>query len=256
VLWLGSLGGDVRFAFTSRLGGFSAAPYASLNLSFNVGDDPAVVARNRRDVLERLGVQRASWLKAQHGAAVQVIEGAAAQVTEGAAVQVDSTDSPDEAAGYPVDGLLTAASDLALGALSADCALVVLADPAAGLVGALHCGRPGLVAGAVPAMVAAMHDNGARAIRAAVGPTVCGSCYEVPADMAAAVVAAVPAAFSRARGGGPGLDIRAGVIDQLRRGGVRVVRLVGGCTREDPTTFSYRRDTVTGRMGALIWRAT
>ncbi len=239
MLWLGGLGGGVRFAFTSRLGGFSTAPYDSLNLSFNVGDDPHVVERNRHDVLGRLGVARASWLQAQHGAAVQVVDGA-----------------PEHGAEYAGDGLVTTAADLALGGLSADCALVVLADPSTGVVGSLHCGRPGLVAGAVDAVVATMRENGARAIRAAVGPTVCGSCYEVPAEMAAAVVAVVPAAFSRARGGGPALDVRAGVIDQLRRAGVRVVRLVGGCTREDPTTFSYRRDQVTGRMGALIWRAT
>jgi YfiH family protein len=243
VLWLGSLGGDVRFAFTSRLGGFSAAPYDSLNLSLSVGDDPAAVRHNRRDLLERLHVPRAAWLKAQHGAAVQVVDGS---------VVVD--EAPE--LGYEADGLLTAATDVALGALSADCALVVLADPAAGLVGSLHCGRPGLVAGAVDAMVSAMRENGAQQIRAAVGPTVCGSCYEVPAEMAAAVVAVVPAAFSRAETGGAGLDVRAGVIDQLQHAGVRVVRLVGGCTREDPTTFSYRRDKVTGRMGALIWRAT
>jgi YfiH family protein len=245
VLWLGSLGGDVRFAFTSRLGGFSAAPYDSLNLSFNVGDDPAVVRRNRRDLLERLGVRRAAWLQAQHGAAVHVVDRAEV-VDEGS----------EEGAGHEADGLVTTATDVALGALSADCALVVLADPAAGLVGSLHCGRPGLVAGAVDAMVNAMRESGAQQLRAAVGPTVCGSCYEVPAEMAAAVVAVVPAAFSRARSGGAGLDVRAGVIDQLQHADVRVVRLVAGCTREDPTTFSYRRDKVTGRMGALVWRAS
>lgn len=239
MLWLGSLGGDVRFAFTSRLGGFSAAPYDSLNLSFNVGDDPVVVRRNRRDLLERLSVPRAAWLQAQHGALMQV---------------VDEESGPE--LGYEADGLLTSSTDISLGALSADCALVVLADSAAGLVGSLHCGRPGLLAGAVNAMVSSMRANGAQQIRAAVGPTVCGSCYEVPAEMAAAVVAVVPAAFARAESGGAGLDVRAGVIDQLQRAGVRVARLVGGCTREDPTTFSYRRDKVTGRMGALIWRAT
>ncbi len=239
MLWLGSLGGGVRFAFTSRLGGFSAAPYDTLNLSFSVGDDPALVRRNRGDVLERLGVSRAAWLQAQHGARVEVL-----------------VDEPGPETGFEADGLVTAATDLALGALSADCALVVLADPTVGLVGTLHCGRPGLLAGAVDEMVSAMRDNGAQQLRAAVGPTVCGSCYEVPAEMAAAVVTVVPAAFSRASTGGSGLDVRAGVIDQLQRAGVRVVRLVGGCTREDPTTFSYRRDKVTGRMGALIWRAT
>jgi YfiH family protein len=242
VLWLGSLGGDVRFAFTSRFGGFSAAPYDSLNLSLNVGDDSDVVGRNRRDVLERLGVPRAAWLQAQHGALVHVVDGAYEHEAR-------------YETGYEADGLVTSATDLALGALSADCALVVLADPAAGLVGALHCGRPGLLAGTVAAMVSGLRENGAQEIRAAVGPTVCGRCYEVPADMAAAVVAVVPASFSRARSGGPALDVRAGVIDQLQDAGVRVVRLIAGCTREDPTTFSYRRDKVTGRMGALIWRA-
>jgi YfiH family protein len=245
VLWLGSLGGEVRFAFTSRLGGFSAAPYDSLNLSFSVGDDPVLVRRNRRSVLERLGVPQAAWLQAQHGAVIQVV----------GRVDVED-DGSDQETGHEADGLVTAATDLALGTLSADCALVVLADPAAGIVGTLHCGRPGLVVGAVDAMVKAMRENGAQLLRAAVGPTVCGSCYAVPAEMAAAVVAVVPAAFSRARSGGPGLDVRAGVIDQLQHAGVRVVRLIGGCTREDPTTFSYRRDKVTGRMGALIWRAT
>ncbi|HZV25670.1 MAG TPA: polyphenol oxidase family protein [Acidothermaceae bacterium] len=243
MLWLGSLGADVRFAFTSRLGGFSTPPYDSLNLSFNVGDDPVVVRRNRRDVLQRLGVSRAAWLQAQHGALVRVVEG----------VLVD--DAPEQQTGYEADGLVTAATDIALGALSADCALVVLADPIAGVVGSLHCGRPGLMAGAVDAMVTALRTNGAQQLCAAVGPTVCGSCYEVPAEMAAGVVAVVPAAFSRARSGRAGLDVRAGVIDQLQGAGVRVVRLVGGCTREDPTTFSSRRDHVTGRMGALIWRA-
>lgn len=229
----------MRFAFTSRLGGFSAAPYDSLNLSFNVGDDPDAVERNRRDVLERLGVPHAGWLQAQHGAVVQVVDGV-----------------HEHGAEYAADGLVTAATDLALGGLSADCALVVLADPSAGLVGSLHCGRPGLLVGAVDAMVSALREHGAQSIRAAIGPTVCGSCYEVPAEMAADVVAIVPAALSRARGGGSALDVRAGVIDQLRHAGVQVVRLVGGCTREDPTTFSYRRDKVTGRMGALIWRST
>ena len=240
MLWLGSLGGGVRFAFTSRRGGYSSEPYDSLNLSFNVGDEPAAVARNRRDVLERVGVPRARWLQARHGAEVRV---------------VDAADPDARDVEYAADGLVTAATGLALGALSADCALVVLADPTAGLVGSLHCGRPGLTAGAVQAVVATMRDQGAHSIRAAVGPTVCGSCYEVPAEMAAAVVAAVPAASSRARGGGAGLDVRAGVIAQLRGAGVRVVRLVGGCTREDPTMFSYRRDHITGRMAALVWRA-
>jgi YfiH family protein len=241
VVWLGALGGDVRFAFTSREAGsgrhsgFSAPPFGELNLSFDVGDDPGVVTRNRADVLERLNLAGATWLHAQHGREVHV------------------TAEPD--AVLQGDGLVTTAAGLGLAALSADCALVVLGDPGAGVIGCLHCGRQGLIAGVVDAVVAVMREQGARAIRAAIGPTICGSCYEVPADMAAAVVAVVPAAASRSMNGNPSLDIRAGVLGQLTSAGVRTVRLVAGCTLEDPATFSYRRDHVTGRMGALVWRA-
>ena len=235
MVWLGALGGDVRFAFTNRYGGVSAPPFDELNLSFDVGDDAGAVARNRSGLLERLDVAGASWLRAQHGRDVQV------------------TAEPSTA--LQGDGLVTTAAGLGLAALSADCALVVLADPAAGVIGCLHCGRQGLVAGVVDAVVAVMRDQGARSIRAAIGPTICGSCYEVPADMAASVVAAVPAAAARSRNGTPSLDLRAGVLEQLTSARVRTVRLVGGCTLEDPATFSYRRDHVTGRMGALVWRA-
>jgi polyphenol oxidase len=239
VVWLGALGGDVRFAFTSRAGGFSASPFDELNLSLDVGDHADVVERNRASVLDRVDLAAATWLRAQHGRDVHVVDGA-----------VTATDAARQG-----DGLVTTVAGHGLAALSADCALVVLADPAVGVVGCLHCGRQGLVAGVVDAVVTTMRDLGARSLRAAIGPTICGSCYEVPPEMAAAVVAAVPAAAARSRGGGASLDIRAGVLDQLARARVRRVRLVGGCTLEDPETFSYRRDHVTGRMGALVWRA-
>jgi polyphenol oxidase len=246
VVWLGALGGDVRFAFTSRAGGFSAPPFDELNLSLDVGDDAAVVERNRAGLLDRVEVTAATWLRAQHGHDVHII-------STGDVNAVGSVGAAD--AVRQGDGLVTTAAGHGLAALSADCALVVLADPAAGVVGCLHCGRQGLVAGVVDAVVATMRDLGARSLRAAVGPTICGSCYEVPAEMAAEVVAVVPAAAARSRHGGAGLDIRAGVLDQLARAGMRRVRLVGGCTLEDPDTFSYRRDRVTGRMGAIVWRA-
>ena len=235
MVWLGALGGDVRFAFTSRDAGFSAPPFDELNLSFDVGDDAGAVTRNRADVLERLGLSGASWLRAQHGRVVR---------------RTSESDAVLEG-----DGLVTTVAGLGLAALSADCALVVLADPAAGVIGCLHCGRQGLVAGVVDTAVAVMREQGASSIRAAIGPTICGSCYEVPADMAASVAAAVPAAAARSSNGNPSLDIRAGVVAQLTSARVRTLRLVGGCTLEDPAMFSYRRDHVTGRMGAFVWRA-
>lgn len=237
MLSLGSLGGGVRYAYTTRAGGGSAAPYDGLNLSFDVGDDPAAVAANRHAVLQRLNVREAVWLKAQHGCDVAIVDGAVAQTPE-------------------VDVLVSAQPDLALAALSADCALVVLGDPGAGVVAVAHCGRPGLVAGTIEAAVTAMRKLGASAVKAAIGPAICGACYEVPQAMADDVCAVVPQAAARSAAGGPALDIAAGVAAQLAALDVEVVRRVGGCTREDPSLFSYRRDKVTGRMAALVWSAS
>ena len=228
--------GAVRYAFTDREGGVSRPPYDTLNLSFEVGDDAAAVARNRELVLARAGVGAAVWLRAQHGAEVALVG------LESAPVQL-------------ADGLVTTTPGLALVALAADCVPVVLADPRAGVVAVAHCGRPGLLAGIIQAVVEAMRAAGAREVSAAVGPAVCGECYEVPAEMASEVAAAVPAAASRGRSGAPALDIVAGVAAQLRENRVDVVRRVGRCTREDPALFSYRRDRVTGRLGGLVWRS-
>ncbi len=251
MLELGSLGGPgncVRYAFTTRAGGVSAAPYASLNLSLDVGDDPADVTTNRHLVLERLGVPPAVWLTAQHGGGVATI-GTTVGVPIGTAIGTVQADPP------AVDAMVTAQAGLPLAALSADCALVVLADSDVGVVGVAHCGRPGLTAGVIPNSVAALRELGAMSIRAVVGPAICASCYEVPREMAEAVWSAVPASRPRRDDGRFAIDIPAGVSAQLADEDVDVVRHVAGCTLEDPALFSYRRDRVTGRMAALVWRA-
>lgn len=237
---LGSLGGGVRYAYTDRAGGISAPPFDALNLSHDVGDDPRHVASNREIVGRRAGFERAVWLRAQHGNAVAFVE---------AATGTEPDDEPPA-----VDALVTTRAGLALGSLSADCALIVLADPANGVIGTLHCGRPGLLAGIVEATVGGMRSRGAQALRAAIGPSICGSCYEVPQQLADEVIAAVPAAKATSRTGTAALDIGAGVAAQLTACDVEIVRRVGGCTREDPALFSFRRDGVTGRLGALVWR--
>lgn len=236
MLELGGLGGGVRYAFTTRAGGVSAAPFDALNLSLDVGDDPDAVATNRRRVLDRLGLETAVWLKAQHSGDVTV---------------VDRLD-----VGVPaVDATVTAHARLPLAALSADCALIVLGDPGAGVVGVAHCGRPGLVAGVVANTLVALRGLGAVSIRAALGPSICASCYEVSREMAEAVWRLVPASQARTHDGRFAIDIAAGVSAQLADEGVEVVRHVAGCTLEDPSLFSYRRDGVTGRMASIVWRS-
>jgi YfiH family protein len=154
-----------------------------------------------------------------------------------------------------VDAVVTARRGLALAVLTADCTPVLLADPVAGIAGAAHAGRPGMVAGVVPAAVAAMVELGADPARiiARTGPAVCGRCYEVPADMRADVAAVEPAAYAETSWGTPAVDVTAGAHAQLDRLGVRDREQSPVCTRESGDHFSYRRDRTTGRLASYVW---
>jgi YfiH family protein len=150
------------------------------------------------------------------------------------------------------DAVVTRSVDLALAVLVADCVPVLLSG--SGVVAAVHAGRPGLVAGVVPATVAVMHELGAATIDAVVGPSVCGRCYEVPEAMREAASRVQPVAATVSWTGTPAVDVAAGVVAQLRDAGVEV-RWVPGCTRERPDLYSYRRDGATGRFAGVIARS-
>ncbi|MFI9718737.1 peptidoglycan editing factor PgeF [Streptomyces sp. NPDC052396] len=229
-----------HFAFTDRWGGVSAAPYAELNLGGAVGDDPAAVGANRERAARALGLDPAAvvWMNQVHGRDVAVVDG------------------PWRSGEIPaVDAVVTARRGLALAVLTADCTPVLLADPVAGVTGAAHAGRPGLVAGVVPAVVEAMTALGARPERMTVhlGPSVCGGCYEVPERMRAEVAEAVPEAWATTRQGTPAVDVAAGVLAQLGRSGVTGARRPAVCTLESADHFSYRRERVTGRLASYVW---
>lgn len=229
-----------HFAFTDRWGGVSAAPYEELNLGGAVGDDPKAVLANRERAAEALGLDpaRVVWMNQVHGAEVAVV------------------DAPWGDRPVPeVDALVTAEHGLALAVLTADCVPVLLADPVAGVVAAAHAGRPGMVAGVVPAAVRAMTRLGAEPDRivARTGPAVCGRCYEVPEAMRAEVAAVEPAARSETSWGTPAVDVVAGVHAQLERLGVTDRERSPWCTLESHDHFSYRRDRVTGRLAGYVW---
>ncbi len=163
-------------------------------------------------------------------------------------------DDRGESGAQTCDALYTSQPGVALLARAADCVPVLLADPATGWIAAVHSGRPGLAAGVVPAAVAALRAEGADPSVAWIGPHVCGSCYEVPADLQDEVAAQVPQARSTTSWGTPALDLGAGVRAQLRAAGVDDVRSVDACTREDPSWPSYRRDGAAAtRFAGVIW---
>lgn len=237
----GSSAGGAHFAFTDRWGGVSAAPYEELNLGGAVGDDPAAVRANREHAATGLGLDpaRVVWMNQVHGREVAVVDGPWGDAGEIPAV----------------DAVVTARRGLPLAVLTADCTPVLLADPAAGVVAAAHAGRPGLVAGVVPAAVEAMIALGAEPSRivAHTGPAVCGRCYEVPEQMRAEVSRAVPASWSQTSWGTPAVDVTAGVHAQLDALGVGDRHSSSFCTLESGDHFSYRRDRTTGRLAGYVW---
>jgi polyphenol oxidase len=227
--------GPVLWGFTDREGGVSAGGLGSLNLGGRVGDDPAAVEENRSRVASSLGVQRDRLLFMQqcHGDDVVVVDGPWGD------------DKPS------ADGVVTSTRGIALAALVADCTPVLLADDERGVVGAVHAGRPGMTSRIVDVAVRAMRELGARNIRAVVGPSVCGRCYEVPEEMQAAAAAVTPEAATVSWTGTPAIDVAAGVVAQLAANNV-AVKWVPGCAREDERLFSYRRDGQTGRFAGVV----
>jgi YfiH family protein len=139
--------------------------------------------------------------------------------------------------------------------LVADCVPVLLADPVAGVVAAVHAGREGVRLGVVTAALAAMVELGSRPadVSALLGPAVCGADYEVPAALRSEVTRVAPDAAARSRRGTPALDLRAGLDGVLRTAGVTEVVHDPRCTVEDRWLFSHRRDGVTGRQAGVVW---
>lgn len=223
--------------FTTRAGGVSAPPYDGLNLGGHVGDQPSAVDANRAAVADRFGGATIAFPEQVHGHGVALVAG-----------PVDTGWS-----GAGCDAVVTAQREVPVGVLVADCMPVLLADASAGVVAAAHAGRRGLQTGVLQATLDAMVGMGAdpASITAVIGPSICGRCYEVPADMRDEVDAAVPGTACETSRGTPGLDLVAGALGVLGRAGV-AASAVGVCTTEDARFYSYRRDGVTGRFAGIV----
>ena len=215
------------------------------NLALHVGDDPNKV-RARREVLEReLGVPLV-FVEQVHSADVAIVRS-----------ERDVHAMRERA--HVADALVTDRSDVALAIMVADCVPVLLADEQRGVIAAAHAGRRGLLGGVLGASVEAMVGLGARPanIRALIGPSVCGRCYEVPEPMFRESVEIQPALASRTSSNTPALDLPAGAVAALRDAGLAAegIEVLERCTLESEELFSYRRDPRTGRFAGVITRS-
>lgn len=229
------MGPGFRHGFFTRDGGVSTGLYAGLNVGLGSGDERAAVIENRKRIAATLGTDEAR-LATVH------------QVHSADCVSVDGPVSFEERA--KADALVTATPGLAIGVLTADCAPVLFADPANGVVGAAHAGWKGAFTGVIGATIGAMETLGARRadIRAVVGPAISLANYEVDAAFRERFLAADPG-FARffAEGARPGhwqFDLPAFCLMQLERAGVGAAAWTGDCTYADEARFfSFRRTT-------------
>ena len=231
---------------TTRRGGFSTGPFASMNLRDGLGDEPTAVARNRAAFETAVGA-RPVLLNQVHG--TRVVRLRAADTRPGAAV-------------HEADASVATEPGIACAVQVADCLPVLLAAPGARGVAAAHAGWRGLAAGVVERTLEALCDASACApadVVAWLGPCIGPRRFEVGADVLAAfgVEPVVGRDHPRFLPHAPGkwlADLAGLARDRLRAAGV--VSVGGGdwCTVEDASRFfSFRRDRVTGRMVAAVW---
>jgi YfiH family protein len=215
-------------AFTTRMGGVSEPPYASLNLTQGTGDDPARVDENRRIACEALQLPyaRLAFNRQVHSPTVH-------RARPGTR-------------GIPGDGLWTDEEQLPMLAMSADCLPIAIARTAgARALAVVHAGWRGLAEGVVAAAVAALGPGRTAAV---IGPAIGPCCYEVGPE--------VSTLFDDDLTRGRKLDLWTAAERALRRAGVGDVERIDLCTRDNPDLFfSHRRDGlargVQGVIGAV-----
>jgi len=229
----------VAHGFLGRIGGVSTGIHAGLNVGIGSDDDATAVDENRR--LATAAVLPGATLTTLY------------QIHSGDCVTVRS---PFQDRLRPrADALVTDRPGLALGILTADCAPVLLADVAAGVVGAAHAGWKGALGGVTDATILAMEALGAKRerIAAAIGPCIARVSYEVDDAFARRFEASDPANerfFAEGRDGHRQFDLEAYVAHRLAAVGVTRVALLGLDTYTDEARFfSYRRATHCGEPG-------
>ena len=239
---------SLRHGIFTRHGGISASPWQSLNLGASVGDDPESVAENRRRLLAHFGLENAPvatlWLV--HGADV---------------IQLNA--SPNGAAPLPkADAMITDQPNLPLLLRFADCVPLLFFDPEKNAVGMAHAGWRGTASGVAAQTVRALqqaYGSATSSIQALIGPSICEACYEVGAEVMAAMrerftASELASCYSESANGRSLLNLPALNRLELEKAGVVCIHDAATCTAcHCADFFSHRAEGGrTGRFGALL----
>jgi YfiH family protein len=229
---------NVRALITTRSGGVSTGPFASMNLGQRLDDDDQESVRINRATLRDLLPAEPKWLRQVHGVNV---------------VNADKLQQPVEA-----DAAVARNPGSVCSIMIADCLPVLLTDRAGSVVAAAHAGWRGLAAGVLENTVRAM-QSASDELLAFLGPAIGPAAFEVGADVRDAFLARstdAETAFVAHQPGKWRADLFALARQRLHAIGVTQIHGGGVCTYSDPRRFfSHRRDKITGRMAALIWLA-
>jgi YfiH family protein len=239
----------VRHAFFTRAGGVSDGLYASLNVGLGSDDDPRAVRENRRRCAAHFGAESVVTAYQVHSATAEVADG------------------PWPGEPPRADGVVSATPGVVCGALAADCAPILLADPQARIVAAAHAGWRGALGGIVETTVEQMVALGAQRGRlcAAVGPCIGPKSYEVGLEFLGRFVEvnrAYEGFFARGRASDKRMfDLPAFVLGRLAAAGVGLSEWLGRDTCAEPEHFFSNRRALTegepdfGRLMSAIMLA-
>lgn len=233
---------------STRQGGVSQPPFDSLNLGDHVGDDPIAVMANRQRLAMQLGSAHPVFLKQVHGTDVLTL----------------NANTPD---GTVADACVTTQTNLACTIMMADCLPVLLTDAHGRAVAAAHAGWRGLVSGVIENTAHSLCEQAAvqpPQLQAWLGPCIGSSAFEVGPEVRAAFMAHDTPSQScftphPQRADKWLADLSGLARQRLEALGVQTIMGNDGsaawCTVHNHSRFfSYRRDGVTGRLAACIWR--
>lgn len=227
---------NVKAFASTRVGGFSSAPYQGLNLGAHVGDDPSIVEKNRAWLAQQADMPSAPiWLNQTHSTVVAQVSAPTTQVLD-------------------ADGVFTSASNVVCSAMTADCLPVLLTNTQDTQVAAVHAGWRGLANGIVENALELFSGE----VMAWLGPAIGPQAFEVGEDVLQAFVdfdSQAHQAFTPRDVEGKWLaDMSKLATQRLNKLGITQVFDSGLCTFQDKEDFySYRRDGVTGRQATFIW---
>ncbi|CAE6886399.1 Polyphenol oxidase [Vibrio sp. B1FIG11] len=227
---------NVKAFASTRVGGFSTAPYQGLNLGAHVGDDLSIVEKNRDWLAQQAKMPSAPiWLNQTHSTVV-------AQVSDPTTQLLDA------------DGVFTSSSQVVCSAMTADCLPVLLTNTQGTQVAAVHAGWRGLANGIVENALELFSGE----VMAWLGPAIGPQAFEVGEDVLQAFVdfdsQAHQAFIPRDVEGKWLADMSKLATQRLNKFGITQVFDSGLCTFQDKEDFySYRRDGVTGRQATFIW---